>query len=108
MIHEDYNSQAQVLRVFLESTGFRKDNRCKKWETWKKTVDGTIHRVKFGRMTFSFDWFNRGAGARGAWRQLRSMHYARVTNITDLEFISPLEMSDEDREVNEYLERIGA
>jgi hypothetical protein len=105
-VHESYESQAQLVRQHLSANGFRRDNRCKKWETYKKTVDGTIHRVKFGRMTFTFDWFNTAVGARGLWRNIRSMSYGMVRS-DNLAFIAPVQMSDEETEVNEYLDRLG-
>ena len=109
-INDTYESRAQIVREFLAISGFRRDNRCKKWETYKKTVDGRIHRVKFNRSNITFDWFDSSRGVRGSWRMIRSEYYIHIASVLDLQFISPIEVSDdmmEEIDNNDYLERMG-
>lgn len=114
--NESFHENKMIVRNYLEMRGWRRDGRCKKWETYKIKRNGDTYQVKFSNFTISFDKFIPGID-RGSWTHLRSQRFANIRVSSDMEFLlsrfpqednSNFQRTQEDVENDEYLMRLGA
>ena len=127
-----YVVQKSALRDYLISHQWRRDGRCKKWETYKKYLNGVEHRVKFGIHTATVDSFVKTVNRMGnsesdRWHNVRRVYYTRVETVEQLEIFtegtnpnpnrermggvpnppSTYQPTQDDLENEQYLERMG-
>lgn len=116
--NESYRAQKESIRQILLTNGWRRDGMSKKWETYKKKVDGQTFRVKFEVYGYRFDRFipqhlRTMGGEEGRWSSISAIRYINIHTTRDIEqslLIEPdsqMDMTDDDVENIVYLERLG-
>ena len=99
-----YVVQKSALRDYLISHQWRRDGRCKKWETYKKYLNGVEHRVKFNAHYATVDSFVRTADRMGnsesdRWHNVRRMSYTQFEIVQQVEtFVEGRRAPEPDRE----------
>lgn len=90
--------QKIILRDrLIQERNWRRCNRTKKFETYKKKIAGRTHRFQFNVYWATNDiWVEGSVGRRGYWQNIEMIRYD-----------SMVMGSQEDRETDEYLERLG-
>jgi hypothetical protein len=102
--NESFHDRKVSLREFLLSSEWKRDARCKKWETYKLTIDGGTYRAQFNLYELTLDIWDATLGSRGKWVNQTSMRYQDINDSTDFDFIDSCE---ENLEQESYLDRIG-
>ena len=92
-----FETQKRLFRERLsQEGGWRRCNRTKKFETYKKTINGQIHRYQFNVYWTTNDVWTEGGGRRGHWQNLEMTRYDSITHA-----------SQEEQDTDEYLDRLG-
>ncbi len=106
-----------VVSSYLLDNGWKKDARCKKWETYKKEINGEMYQVKCKPRTLTFDKGvkrNTWDGLRTNWETVNEARYDYFDDFTKvIQFLNRLPVhsdfvpTQEDKENETYLNRLG-
>lgn len=100
-----FEDKKEIIRDLITSDGWRRDRRCKKWETYKKTIGDDVYRIQFNVYIASFDKFIPATGfGRSVWQSISSMMYQDMKIESTFDFIV---ISEDEIEQNQYFERLG-
>ena len=107
---ENHQIQKVLLRRLLTENGWKRDGRCKKHETYKRTVDRVVFKVEFRSFYFIHaESYRERHTDRLRWRPMNRMYYEELESIENIPYIKrETQETVEMRETQEYLERIGA
>jgi len=109
-------AKQNIRQYLLHTDRWIRDNRCKKYETWKKTINGTTYRVQFAQYSVVLAAGLRSSayGGKFQWRIINTNVYTDISRDYDVSLFFrflPVESSyketAEDKDNKEYLQRMG-